>query len=88
MFLRLTPELTKGAMFSNLAYDLAVDAITHDGPGDLSRLDLVKTCSYVATEGLTVEDTIYTEMATPQAFYNILTYPPAIAEPAIMAYAA
>lgn len=79
--------LHEGVMFSNLAYDLAIDALTHDGPGEVARLDLRKTCSFLATDGLSVTDVVQTELATPQGFYNIFTYPSTPGEPPIKEYA-
>jgi hypothetical protein len=81
------PYTHEGVMFSNLAYDMAIDALTHDGPGEVSRLNLKQTCSYIAIDGLDVTDIIHTELATPQAFYNIFTQPATNGEPPIKAYA-
>ncbi|KAK5701512.1 hypothetical protein LTR97_004327 [Elasticomyces elasticus] len=82
------PYTHEGAMSSNLAFDLAVDAITHEGPGRLDRLNLAKTCSFAATEGLTALDVVYTAGATTQALYNILAASGATGEPLIKPYAA
>lgn len=81
------PYTHEGTMFSNLAYDLAVDALLHDGPGDVKRLDLVKSCGSVVIEGLSVLDITRTEAATPQTFYNIFATLPTAGEPPIRAYA-
>lgn len=46
-----------------LAYALFVDALTHDGPGDLSRIDLDEVCDQVVPPGLDLDDFLGTEVA-------------------------
>lgn len=46
-----------------LAYALFVDALTHDGPGDLSRIDVDKICDQVVPPGLDLNDFLGTEVA-------------------------
>ena len=58
--------LHEGVMFSNLAYDLAIDALTHDGPGEVARLDLRKNCRFLANDGLSVTEVVQTELETNQ----------------------
>lgn len=74
-------------LLSNLAYDLAVDALTHDGPGDVSRLNLGETCSYVVTQGLSDLDVFHTELTIPISLYNVFTHVPVPDEPPIEKYA-
>lgn len=54
------PYTHEGIMFSNLAYELAADALLHDGPGQVWRLNLDDVCSVIATKGLESEDIIHT----------------------------
>ncbi|KAL9114867.1 MAG: hypothetical protein Q9227_001110 [Pyrenula ochraceoflavens] len=73
---------------SSLAYALAVDALTHPGPGMANRLDLTSVCGQYAAPGLGLEDTIATYSLIPRAGMNLLLYEPKVLEePAIMAYA-
>lgn len=75
-------------LYNALSYALAVDALTHPGPGDISRLDLESVCNQVAAPGLSLEDIIETEATIPIAAAAILTYPDrTTTEPAISAYA-
>lgn len=71
----------------SLAYDLAVDVLTHDGPGDLSRLDLEESCGSVVTEGLSDLDVFHRGLTIPISLYNVFTHTPTTGEPAIDAYA-
>ena len=78
----------EGVLYNPLAYALAVDALTHDGPGESSRIDLDSLCSQVVTEGLSLEDVVATEGLIPIAALNIVLYEPkTLTEPAIMGYA-
>jgi hypothetical protein len=62
--------------------------LTHDGPGDLSRLDLSKVCSTVITSGLNGNDILATEATQITAAKNVLGHwPKVMVEPAIMSYA-
>jgi hypothetical protein len=49
----------QGVLFNALAYALAVDALTNDGPGELSRINTATVCSEVVTPGLEVDDIIH-----------------------------
>jgi hypothetical protein len=51
----------EGVLFNPLAFALAVDALTHPGPGQLSRINLASVCPQVATAGLTAQDLVLTE---------------------------
>lgn len=76
-----------GVLFSNLAYELTVDALTHDGPGKVERLDLSKTCGEIATPGLSVLDIIESQLTIVVAFFNIFSHPATAGEPPIRSYA-
>jgi hypothetical protein len=56
----------EGMLYNPLAYALAVDALTHDGPGNPKRLDLFKVCNELVSPGLTVVDVI----AAESTFYH------------------
>lgn len=58
-----------------IAYALFVDALTHDGPGQLSRIDLDTVCSQLVPPGLDLDDLLGTEAATAVlAVLDILSY--------------
>ncbi|KAH8681911.1 hypothetical protein BX600DRAFT_32636 [Xylariales sp. PMI_506] len=76
-----------GVLYASLTYALIVDALTHDGPGDLSRIDLNSVCAQYAAPGLTLVDTLATIALIPIALAEILAYPDkSTAEPQLMAY--
>ncbi|KAH8698311.1 hypothetical protein BGW36DRAFT_426023 [Talaromyces proteolyticus] len=78
----------EGMLYNPLSWALAIDAITHDGPGDISRLDLDKVCSTFLADGLDLEDLLGTEGLLLLALINLLTYGSWTGtEPSIMAYA-
>ncbi|WPH03142.1 Hypothetical protein R9X50_00601700 [Acrodontium crateriforme] len=78
----------EGVLYNNLGYALAVDALQHDGPGQVARLDLPSVCSYPITEGLNLADVLETENTLLIAGLSILLYPsPSSTEPAIKSYA-
>lgn len=55
-------NFTHEAMLYNpLTYALAVDALTHSGPGQTSRLSLSTVCAEVSTPGLTANDIVLSE---------------------------
>lgn len=77
-----------GVLFNPLAYALAVDALTHDGPGQPSRIDLNTVCNQIASPGLSVADVVASEGTVAVAAAAIALYVPKVgAEPPIMAYA-
>lgn len=79
----------EGVMYNAVAWALAKDAITHDGPADLSRIDLATECAKYVADGLTLDNVVATEGLIPLAIVNYLLYPTKVfAEPAIMSYAA
>ena len=67
---------------------MAVDALTHDGPGQLSRIDLDTECGKIVPEGLTYTDLLATEALIPEALALIIGYDNKTREePAIRSYA-
>lgn len=48
-------------LYHPLAYALAVDALTHPGAGETSRLDLDTICNTIVSPGLSLADVIATE---------------------------
>lgn len=64
----------EGMLYNPLSWALAIDAITHEGPGDPSRLDLDKVCSNFLAEGLDLEDLLGTEGLLLLAVANIIGY--------------
>lgn len=78
----------EGVLYNPLAYALAIDALTHDGPGRPERLDLSVVCNQLVAPGLTPADVAATEGLIPLALINILLYPEKVLnEPAVQAYA-
>ncbi|KAF2124519.1 alpha/beta-hydrolase [Dothidotthia symphoricarpi CBS 119687] len=78
-----------GVLFNPLTYALIVDALTHDGPGSLSRINKASVCSTYAAPGLVVDDVISTSGLIPIALVLLLAYPDKrTAEPALRSYAA
>jgi hypothetical protein len=51
----------EGVLYNPLAYALAVDALTHAGPGEPSRLNLPSVCNAITSPGLSLADVIGTE---------------------------
>ncbi|CAI7639662.1 unnamed protein product [Penicillium manginii] len=58
------PYLHETMLVNPLAWALFVDAITHDGPGELSRVDLGTVCGQLVAPGLGVDDLLETEAMT------------------------
>lgn len=79
----------EGMLVNSLSYYLAVDALTHPGPGSLSRLNLAQVCATQAAPGLTVSDVLTTEGSVPIAIVNFLlgVGGTVFAEPPLMSYA-
>ncbi|KAF5637952.1 lipase B [Fusarium sp. NRRL 52700] len=80
---------THESMLMNpLSFALAKDALTHDGPGQISRLDLGTVCASSLAPGLGLEDLLITENAIVIAGISLVTYSPKVKqEPAIKEYA-
>ncbi|KAF2767947.1 alpha/beta-hydrolase [Teratosphaeria nubilosa] len=78
----------EGTLYNPLGYALFVDALTHRGPGETSRLDLGSVCSTYLTSGLDLEDFLVTENTLLVAGISIGEYPVSVLqEPAIKLYA-
>ncbi|KAK5124607.1 hypothetical protein LTR85_001320 [Meristemomyces frigidus] len=78
----------EGVLYNALGYALAVDAIQHGGPGQLSRVNATYQCAQFATPGLSLADIFATEALIPIAAFDILAFEPKVAsEPPIMPYA-
>jgi len=74
----------EGVLYNALGYALAVDALSHAGPGRTSRLNLGTVCAAPITPGLDLTDFLITENAIAIAGTAILVYPnKVVAEPAI-----
>lgn len=65
----------EGTLYNPLGFALFVDALTHDGPGRPSRLNLDKVCSTYLTDGLDLADFLLTENSILIAGIAILAYP-------------
>ncbi|RBQ70423.1 hypothetical protein FVER53590_12236 [Fusarium verticillioides] len=75
-------------LINPLSFALAKDALTHDGPGKVSRLDLGTVCASSLAPGLGLEDLLITENAIVIAGISLVTYLPKVKEePAIKEYA-
>lgn len=75
-------------MASSLAFALAKDALTHDGPGKVERLNLDKVCSTYLAPGLGLGDLLVTENTLTYAALAIVAFPVRTnQEPAIKSYA-
>lgn len=78
----------KGVLYNPVAAALAIDALTHEGPGELSRLDLATICTSFVAEGLDVTDLLLTEEALVIAAANLVFYEPKqLLEPVLRSYA-
>nr|POE72329.1 lipase b [Quercus suber] len=76
--------LHEGTLYNNLGFALLVDALSHDGPGQPSRLNLESVCAPAITTGLNFADFLETENAILIAGLSVLLYPhPVNNEPAI-----
>ncbi|GME50291.1 hypothetical protein GTA08_BOTSDO07677 [Neofusicoccum parvum] len=75
-------------LLNPLTYALVVDALTHEGPGQVGRLDLASVCSSVLAPGLGLQDLLETEGLVVLAAALLLTYPDKrLVEPGLIAYA-
>lgn len=76
-------------LYNPVAVALAIDALTHDGPGELSRLDLASLCPLFVAEGLDLSDLLLTEEALVIAGANLVFYgQKQFLEPPLRSYAA
>jgi hypothetical protein len=46
----------EGVLYNPFAFALAKDALTHEGPGELSRIDVVSECQKIVADGLGFPD--------------------------------
>jgi hypothetical protein len=77
-----------GLLFNPVVYALIVDALTHDGPGRVERINRAQACASYAAPGLDLDDVIATEGLIPIAGALLLAYPQKeLAEPALKGYA-
>ncbi|KAK6219280.1 hypothetical protein LQW54_002268 [Pestalotiopsis sp. IQ-011] len=78
-----------GVLYNPLTYALIVDALTHDGPGDASRLEsIADACGSYAAPGLDLTDVLETAGLIASAALTILAYPDKLStEPPLMSYA-
>ena len=65
----------EGALYNPVGYALAVDALKHNGPGRMSRLDLDSVCAGYLSPGLDVADFLLTENTILVAGLAIALYP-------------
>ncbi|KAL4880026.1 hypothetical protein BJY04DRAFT_219559 [Aspergillus karnatakaensis] len=79
----------EGMLYNPLSWALAVDALRHDGPGNISRIDLEKVCGNLIAPQLGVDELLGTEGLLLVALAEILAFSPKVLEePAIASYAA
>lgn len=78
----------EGVLYNPLTWALAIDAIVHDGPASLSRLDLAQVCGQVLAPELELEDLFGTEGLFLVAGAEVVSYRPhATGEPPVRGYA-
>ncbi|CAA9961081.1 hypothetical protein PTMSG1_04465 [Pyrenophora teres f. maculata] len=64
-----------GVLFNPLTYALIVDALQHEGPGSLARIDVKSVCNSYAAPGLDLDDVLATTGIIPVAAVLLLAYP-------------
>jgi hypothetical protein len=78
----------EGMLYSPLSWALAIDAITHDGPADLSHVNLDEVCSQFLAPELGLSDLLGTEGLLLIAVAELVGYGSfTVTEPPIMPYA-
>lgn len=78
----------EGVLYNPLAWALAADALTHDGPGDLSRINLDVVCAQFAAPQLQLDDVLGSEAALVIALTHFVIHPhKVVREPDVMPYA-
>lgn len=78
----------EGVLYNPLAWALAVDAIMHDGPASMARLDLARVCERPLAPELDLQDLFGTEGLLLVAVAELVSYrPQATGEPPIRGYA-
>ncbi|OJI87624.1 hypothetical protein ABZX51_003659 [Aspergillus tubingensis] len=79
----------KGVLYNPLAWALTIDALTHDGPGNPSRVNVTTVCQQSIPPQLGLDDLLGTEGLLLVALSETLRYrPKTFAEPDIIGYAA
>ncbi|KAJ5312282.1 lipase B [Penicillium antarcticum] len=79
---------THEGAYNPLAWALAIDASLHDGPADLSRVNLAQVCQQVLAPALDMKDLFGTEGLLLVAVAELVLYKPhALGEPPIVDYA-
>jgi len=77
-----------GVLMHPVTWALVQDALKHDGPGSIERIDVETECRKVVADGLGVDDVLDTVMLLVRAFVQIVMYPgKRFSEPKIMEYA-
>jgi hypothetical protein len=77
-----------GVLANPLTYALIVDALQHDGPGDVSRINLKTVCDSYAAPGLDLDDVLATLGLIPVAgALLLLDLKKTFVEPPLRAYA-
>ncbi|KAI5370001.1 Putative alpha/Beta hydrolase [Septoria linicola] len=79
----------EGVLYNAIGFALLKDALTHNGPGQVSRIpNLASLCENYLTPGLDLADFLLTENAILIAGLTIVTYPQKVTiEPALKSYA-
>lgn len=78
----------EGVLYNPIAFALFKDAMTHAGPGQVSRINTAAICGQYLTTGLDLGDLLLTENSILIAGLGLVTYEPKpTGEPPIMAYA-
>lgn len=80
--------LHEGMLYNPLSWALAADALRHEGPGDVSRIDVEKVCADLIAPQLGLDDLLGSEGLLLVAVAEQLAYfPKAFNEPAVADYA-
>lgn len=66
----------EGVLYNPLAWAVAIDAIKHDGPASLSRLNLARVCGQTLTPELELQDLFGTEGLMLIAAAELVFYRP------------
>ncbi|KAF9886012.1 hypothetical protein FE257_012068 [Aspergillus nanangensis] len=78
----------EGTLYNPLAWALAIDAFTHDGPGQPDRVNMEAACEQFLAPQLELDDILGTHGLLLVAVAGLLVYmPKTTAEPKIAAYA-
>ena len=76
-------------LFNPIAFELAVDALRSEGPGEMGRLDLGSVCQMYAATGLSLADVLATSADIVVAAFDVVKHvPKVLVEPAVKGYAA